>query len=140
MGQGRENPPQRLAPIAAGGICKSDAASDRAEGDRPGGAGDAVGLRRVGKAFVFAACPPSSLATLIVGALPPSLFELRRTLCRSYDAVIPGWCASTRPQMRNCASGNLEIPGSMFTHRPGMTVSVREQSQPSLWLRHDPDI
>jgi hypothetical protein len=27
--------------------------------------------------------------------------------------VIPGWCGSTRPQMRNCASGNLEIPGSM---------------------------
>jgi hypothetical protein len=26
--------------------------------------------------------------------------------------VIPGWCASTRPQMRNCASVNLEIPGS----------------------------
>jgi hypothetical protein len=58
------------------------------------------------------------------------------------SAVIPGWCASTRPQMRNCASGNLEIPGSIpelgFTrvrqiwlsksatadldaHRPGMT-------------------
>jgi hypothetical protein len=26
-----------------------------------------------------------------------------------------------RPQMRNCASGNLEIPGSMLSHRPGMT-------------------
>ncbi|MGA9956471.1 MAG: hypothetical protein WBQ22_24900, partial [Bradyrhizobium sp.] len=25
-------------------------------------------------------------------------------------AVIPGWCISTRPQMRNCALGNLEIP------------------------------
>src|SRR5215831_5169378 len=48
-------------------------------------------------------------------------------------AVIPGWCASTRPQMRNRASGNLEIPGSMREpvigpriartrwHRPGMT-------------------
>ena len=35
--------------------------------------------------------------------------------------VIPGWCASTRPQMCNCTSGNLEIPGSMLTHRPGMT-------------------
>jgi hypothetical protein len=23
--------------------------------------------------------------------------------------------------MRNCASGNLEIPGSVLTHRPGMT-------------------
>jgi hypothetical protein len=25
--------------------------------------------------------------------------------------------------MRNCASGNLEIPGSMLLHRPGMTKS-----------------
>jgi hypothetical protein len=25
-----------------------------------------------------------------------------------------GWCAGARPQMRNCASGNLEIPGSML--------------------------
>jgi hypothetical protein len=33
-----------------------------------------------------------------------------------------GMVRSTRPQMRNCASGNLEIPGSMLTHRPGMTV------------------
>jgi hypothetical protein len=32
--------------------------------------------------------------------------------------VIPGWCASTRPQMRNCASGNLEIPGSMLRIAP----------------------
>jgi hypothetical protein len=53
----------------------------------------------------------------------------------SYD-VIPGWCASTIPQMRNCASGNLEIPGSMLEpvigprmartrwHRPGMTSQL----------------
>src|SRR6266702_1919371 len=26
--------------------------------------------------------------------------------------------------MRNCASGNLEIPGSMLAHRPGMTVGL----------------
>src|SRR6185312_7987243 len=32
------------------------------------------------------------------------------------------WCASTRPQMRNCASGNLELPGSMLAHRPGTTT------------------
>jgi hypothetical protein len=30
--------------------------------------------------------------------------------------------------MRNCASGNLEIPGSMLTHRPGMTVKQRRPS------------
>src|ERR1700676_176514 len=32
-----------------------------------------------------------------------------------------GMVGRTRPQMRNCASGNLEIPGSMLSHRPGMT-------------------
>src|SRR6266446_5336309 len=37
----------------------------------------------------------------------------------------------TRPQMRNCASGNLEIPGSMLSHRPGMTVDM-----PSCSLRN----
>ncbi|SHK82387.1 hypothetical protein SAMN05444159_4277 [Bradyrhizobium lablabi] len=34
------------------------------------------------------------------------------------NIVIPGWCVSTRPQMRNCASGNLEIPGSMLRIAP----------------------
>jgi hypothetical protein len=29
------------------------------------------------------------------------------------NAVIPGCAEGRRPQMRNCASGNLEIPGSM---------------------------
>jgi len=28
----------------------------------------------------------------------------------------------TRPQGCNCTPGNLEIPGSMLTHRPGMTA------------------
>jgi hypothetical protein len=32
--------------------------------------------------------------------------------------VIPGWCASTRPQVRNYAPGNLEIPGSMLRIAP----------------------
>jgi hypothetical protein len=32
--------------------------------------------------------------------------------------VIPGWCVSTRPQMCNCTSGNLEIPGSMLRIAP----------------------
>jgi hypothetical protein len=31
---------------------------------------------------------------------------------------------SDEPQMRNCASGNLEIPGSRFA-RPGMTVTTK---------------
>jgi hypothetical protein len=30
------------------------------------------------------------------------------------DSVIPGWRTGTRPQMRNGASGNFEIPGSML--------------------------
>jgi hypothetical protein len=29
-----------------------------------------------------------------------------------------GMVRSTRPQMRNCASGNLEIPGSMLRIAP----------------------
>jgi hypothetical protein len=35
-----------------------------------------------------------------------------------FSSVIPGWCICTRPQMRNCASGNLEIPGSMLRIAP----------------------
>jgi len=42
------------------------------------------------------------------------------------DDVIPGCAARRRPQMRNCASGNLEIPGSMLTHRPGMTSHLND--------------
>ena len=34
------------------------------------------------------------------------------------DSVIPGWRVSARPQMRYCASGNLEIPGSMLRIAP----------------------
>jgi hypothetical protein len=57
---------------------------------------------------------------------------------RSLSTVIPGWSTElgftrvqqydrqvgnsrlgrTRPQMRNCASGNLEIPGSMLRIAP----------------------
>jgi len=33
-------------------------------------------------------------------------------------AVIFGMVRRTRPQMRNCASGNLEIPGSMLRIAP----------------------
>jgi hypothetical protein len=30
---------------------------------------------------------------------------------------------SIEPQMHNCASGNLEIPGLVLTHHPGMTFA-----------------
>jgi hypothetical protein len=33
-------------------------------------------------------------------------------------SVIPGRCDSIEPQMRNCASGNLEIPGSSLRDAP----------------------
>ena len=33
----------------------------------------------------------------------------------------PGAMRSIEPQMRNCASGNLEIPGLVLAHHPGMT-------------------
>ncbi|SPP91586.1 protein of unknown function [Bradyrhizobium vignae] len=32
-----------------------------------------------------------------------------------------GMVRGTRPQVRNCAPGSLKIPGSVLTHRPGMT-------------------
>ena len=35
---------------------------------------------------------------------------------------------STRPQGRNCAPGNLEIPGSMLRIAPEMTASLRNPS------------
>jgi hypothetical protein len=35
--------------------------------------------------------------------------------------VIPGRCESIEPQIRNCASGNLEIPGLRQAAHPGMT-------------------
>src|SRR3954454_17251747 len=49
------------------------------------------------------------------------------------EFVIPGWCASTRPQMRNCASGNLEIPGPMLRIAPEGRQSERQ-------CRHAPDL
>src|ERR1700730_552603 len=46
--------------------------------------------------------------------------SVKRTLeqCALLEKVTPS------SPMRNCASGNLEIPGSMLSHRPGMTKSV----------------
>jgi len=57
------------------------------------------------------------------GLLTRRFLALSADMCSDYAralivAVIPGWCASTRPQMRNCASGNLEIPGSMLRIAP----------------------
>ena len=37
------------------------------------------------------------------------------------SAVIPGLARSDRTTVRNGAPENLEIPGSMLSHRPGMT-------------------
>src|SRR5947209_160312 len=42
MGGGRKNPPSHLAPAAAGALRAGHAAIDRAQGDRAGGADDAV--------------------------------------------------------------------------------------------------
>jgi hypothetical protein len=42
MGGGGQNPPQRLAPAAAGKLRAGDAASDRPQGHRPRGADDEV--------------------------------------------------------------------------------------------------
>src|SRR6266478_3550890 len=38
----------------------------------------------------------------------------RSEATKQSTSVIPGWCVSTRPQMCNGTSGNLEIPGSML--------------------------
>ena len=40
-----------------------------------------------------------------------------------------GMVRRTRPQMRNCASGNNEIPGSRFA-RPGMTGTIGDPLAP----------
>jgi len=37
--------------------------------------------------------------------------------------VIPGR-AERESQVRSCAPGNLEIPGSMLSHRPGMPACI----------------
>jgi hypothetical protein len=42
-------------------------------------------------------------------------------LLKQYDAGHSWMVRRTRPQMRNCASRNLEIPGSMLRIAPEMT-------------------
>src|SRR5664279_2159035 len=41
-----------------------------------------------------------------------------------------GMVRRTRPQMRNCASGNLEIPGSLATLMPRNDESLRTINMP----------
>src|ERR1700730_8138904 len=92
MGGARQNPPQRLAQPAAGGLCQGDAIVDRPQGDRSRGAGDAVRWRRVGKAASSRRAHHLDLASVTVGTPPPSLFllslfELRRTGRAAADAL-----------------------------------------------------
>ncbi len=56
----------------------------------------------------------ASIALLFSGAVTPNLL--------GEAFVIPGWCVSTRPQMCNCTSGNLEIPGSMRSLSSGRAL------------------
>src|ERR1700682_3237874 len=42
---------------------------------------------------------------------------------------MPGWCLSTRPQMCNCTSGNLEIPGSMLASPRNDGWNLRPQDR-----------
>src|SRR3954454_10737247 len=44
------------------------------------------------------------------------------------EFVIPGWCVSTRPQMRNCASGNLEILRCAIAHHSSMLRIARNDN------------
>ena len=67
----------------------------------------------------------ANVACLTVTDLPVDFAGLRVKGIQSWErfsaalySVIPGWCVSNRPQMRNCASGNLEIPGSMLRIAP----------------------
>src|ERR1700690_4300976 len=66
----------------------------------------------------------------------PLYRNLRRILCGSSPSFRGD--AKHRTTMCHCTSENLEIPGLVLAHHPGMTfVGFRERS---LRLRHDPDI
>lgn len=60
---------------------------------------------------------PLALVAMLAAAVVPYLIFKWKKCCEG-SAVILRWCASTRPQMRNCASGNLEIPGSPLRGAP----------------------
>jgi hypothetical protein len=47
-----------------------------------------------------------------------ALHVVREMTARLIDAVIPGRREGVEPQMCNCTSGNLEIPGSRWTRAP----------------------
>jgi hypothetical protein len=42
--------------------------------------------------------------------------------------------------MRNCASGNLEIPGMVLTHHPGMTGDGSSSFRTERGTRADPEV
>src|ERR1700694_800677 len=64
-----------------------------------------------------------------------SLSDLSSGLKSTYGEERPlrhsGMVRRTRPQMCNCTSGNLEIPGSFrFATRPGMTKDLSDIGEP----------
>src|SRR5260221_1519787 len=81
-----------------------------------------------------------ALKASLEGAMVDSITAMETGHSRSKPStVIPGWCVSTRPQVRNCAPRNLEIPRWAIAHlrfasRPGTTAAR------SVRLRHDPDV
>jgi hypothetical protein len=62
--------------------------------------------------MIVARCTPlpAAFANIVTTAVPPTAIWP--------DSRHSGMVRSTRPQMRNCASGNLEIPGSMLRIAP----------------------
>ena len=55
---------------------------------------------------------------MMLGVRENPRFDFKQPTIVQLQGVIRGWCASTRPQMCNCTSGNLEIPGSMLRIAP----------------------
>src|ERR1700744_4277855 len=81
-----------------------------------------------------AMCPVTAAASAASSARDAGMVKARAAAARAREIllfivfppgreaklVIPGWCESTRPQMRNCASGNLEILRCALAHRSSM--------------------
>ena len=125
----------RLQPLARRRLCAGGRDRQGAGAVRPGGRGGQRS-RPAGRGVRFRRTAPDR--QFPAGADPHRADQHRPQSQRRHGcegqagdaalevagAVIPGWCVgSTRPQMRNGASGNIEIPGSMLSHRPGMTAS-----------------
>ncbi len=87
MGGGGQDPPQHLAPPAAGRLCQGDAAVDRPQGDRPRGADDAVSVSSSCRAHAGHAVRGLRLNRRRLGLLdhPPS----RMRHCGRYVALPP---------------------------------------------------